>query len=216
MSRRRILDALPTRPSVELPETLPEFPQDEEPAALFARRLETVGGTLITQAGSGRLAATLAALAEEFGGGPVLWETGALIEQLRLGPDPGHSGWALTDLKPGAAVSRLEGRPVAADRQVAAGASVSVARAEWGIAETGSVVECAGAGRGRALAVLPPAHIAVLASDRLLATTADFYARPAPEGSVAVVVTGPSRTADIEKKLILGVHGPRFMGVVLV
>ncbi|HSR49778.1 MAG TPA: lactate utilization protein [Acidobacteriota bacterium] len=102
-------------------------------------------------------------------------------------------------------------------RQQAAQVPLSVSSGRWGIAETGSVYYQAGPGRSRLLSVLPPHHVVLLSRRRLLADAESFFQRleAGREGSAGVLVTGPSRTADIEKELVVGVHGPKRLSVIL-
>jgi L-lactate dehydrogenase complex protein LldG len=91
--------------------------------------------------------------------------------------------------------------------------------ADAGLAESGSIVLRSGPGRPRSASLLPGLHVAVLAVDRLVRSLAHYAAQhpAAPQGiSNLVVVTGPSRSADIEQELTLGVHGPRQLHVILV
>jgi hypothetical protein len=99
----------------------------------------------------------------------------------------------------------------ASSRSDLAAMRVSVSSAECGIAETGTVLEKAGAGRGRAQAVLAPVHVTFVRERDLFMNHADFFSQfqPGMDSSYEVLVTGPSRTADIEKTLVLGVHGPQ-------
>jgi L-lactate dehydrogenase complex protein LldG len=88
-----------------------------------------------------------------------------------------------------------------------------------GLADTGSLVLAAGPGRSRLASLLPPVHIAVLPADRVYATLPAFLAAsPGVAGTTSnlVLVTGPSRTADIEMTLTHGVHGPREVHVIVV
>ena len=98
----------------------------------------------------------------------------------------------------------------------AAAADVSLIRADVGIAETGAIGFVHRAGRPRAAALLPDRQVALLAASELVATVPDALARiaTAPPGSF-VLVAGPSRTADIEQRMILGVHAPRTLDVIL-
>ncbi len=88
-----------------------------------------------------------------------------------------------------------------------------------GLADTGSIVIEAGPGRGRLPSLLPPVHIAVLSRERLYGSLPTLLAADAGlvgRSSNLVIVTGPSRTADIEMKITHGVHGPRELHVVVV
>jgi L-lactate dehydrogenase complex protein LldG len=97
--------------------------------------------------------------------------------------------------------------------------AVGLTGALAGLADTGSLVLAAGSGRSRMASLLPPVHIAVLPQARLYATLPAFLAAnrgAAGETSNLVLVTGPSRTADIEMTLTHGVHGPREVHVIVV
>lgn len=89
------------------------------------------------------------------------------------------------------------------------------------IAQTGSVlVTCRGNG-GRALSVLPPHHVVIATVDQLLPDLADGYRVLRDRygdtlPSQITFITGPSRTGDIERILVLGAHGPKQLTVVLI
>lgn len=105
------------------------------------------------------------------------------------------------------------------DQLLLAGAGLTTA--QWGIAETGTLVLVATAERHRLASLLPPLHLVVLPTARLLGTLAHTLVRlQGPDGTPAArtitFVTGPSRTADIELELVVGVHGPRTLHVLLV
>ena len=70
----------------------------------------------------------------------------------------------------------------------------------------------------RLVSLVPPLHIALLPTERLLGTMADSLAAVHTNGPAPTItfITGPSRTADIELTLVVGVHGPRELHVVLV
>lgn len=98
------------------------------------------------------------------------------------------------------------------------GATVGVTGALAGLADTGSLVLVSGSGRGRLASLLPPVHVALLPLASLYPSMAAFLAAhpgAARQASNLVFISGPSRTADIEKTLTLGVHGPRELHVVL-
>jgi L-lactate dehydrogenase complex protein LldG len=95
--------------------------------------------------------------------------------------------------------------------------------ADAAVAESGSIALVSGPGRGRLASLLPPLHIALLPASRIvrsLPEALDLLARTfGPtlfrDRSNVVFVSGPSRTADIELSLTLGVHGPRAVHVVI-
>ena len=85
-------------------------------------------------------------------------------------------------------------------------------RADWGIADTGSLVLDSSSEDLRLATMLVETHVAVLPVSRLRATVTDLEAEmtrlmQAPPNYLAFI-TGASRTADIERVLTLGVHGP--------
>ena len=91
-----------------------------------------------------------------------------------------------------------------------------VSRALYGLADTGSVVLAASPDEPRANSLLPAVHISLLAEDRILpGLEALFEAVGGDLPSALAIVTGPSRSADIEQKLVVGVHGPGEVHVVL-
>jgi L-lactate utilization protein LutC len=91
-----------------------------------------------------------------------------------------------------------------------------VSEAAWGIAESGSVVLLSSREEPRARSLLPPTHVSLLRVDRILPGLAElFVALGADLPSSVAIVTGPSRSADVEQKLVVGVHGPGEVHVVL-
>jgi L-lactate dehydrogenase complex protein LldG len=107
------------------------------------------------------------------------------------------------------------------DRWTAARAVAGITSARWAIAETGSLALAHDADRGRVVSLLPPVHVAVLPTSRILGTVDAYFRAVAllgAEGGLPQalnLVTGPSRTADIEMDLSIGVHGPGQVHVVL-
>jgi L-lactate dehydrogenase complex protein LldG len=93
---------------------------------------------------------------------------------------------------------------------------VGVSRAAFGLADTGSVVLASGPDEPRARSLLPPVHVSILEADRILPGLPELFAEL--EGvlpSALAIVTGPSRSADIEQKLVMGVHGPGEVHIVI-
>jgi L-lactate dehydrogenase complex protein LldG len=98
----------------------------------------------------------------------------------------------------------------------AAVADLGVTSAIAAVAATGSVVVDAAVAGGRGASLLPTVHLCVVPRSRLVATPSDVLRRgPRPLSSNRVLITGPSRTGDIEQIITLGVHGPIAVHIVL-
>lgn len=108
-------------------------------------------------------------------------------------------------------------RPVDPDfRHRLPDAALGVTRCTAAVAETGTLVLAFDRQHPRATSLLPRRHLAVVAGADLVASLAEGLARvPTPAPSAVSCVTGPSRSADIEQLLTLGVHGPEQVHVVL-
>jgi L-lactate dehydrogenase complex protein LldG len=105
-------------------------------------------------------------------------------------------------------------------RAFCAGAAIGISSAVAALAETGTLVLHSGAGRSRLATLLPPLHVALVPTGRL--TTDIFSWRAARDGAAIAdvpanitLVSGPSKTADIEQTLAVGMHGPRRLVVIL-
>ena len=126
------------------------------------------------------------------------------------------------ELVAGASVARwadseLDG--IADGATAAADAGVSLIKADCGIADTGAIGFAHGPGRPRADGLLPDRQIALLARADLVQSVPEALARWFADGRAGaanvVFAAGPSRTADIEQRVMLGVHAPRSLDVVL-
>ncbi|HVV36991.1 MAG TPA: LUD domain-containing protein [Acidimicrobiales bacterium] len=100
------------------------------------------------------------------------------------------------------------------DAAAAATADIGFTGARAGVARTGSIVVDSGRAGGRTASLLPPMHVALLRADSVVRDPGDLW-RPlgVPMPSNLVQITGPSRSADIELIITLGVHGPRALWV---
>ena len=108
-------------------------------------------------------------------------------------------------------------------RQRLAESGMGITGADYAIAETGSVVVLPRQGLSRLVSVVPPVHVAIVRPSDIVGTLDDLftlrrleYLRHGGEmGSYLNFITGPSRTADIEQTIVVGVHGPREVHMVL-
>jgi L-lactate dehydrogenase complex protein LldG len=95
---------------------------------------------------------------------------------------------------------------------------VGITTAQAAIAETGTLILDSAHERHRLVSLVPPVHIAILDASRIVETLGEALTllRKDNEISPAVTfITGPSRTADIELTLAIGVHGPRELYVII-
>ena len=126
-----------------------------------------------------------------------------------LAAQKSHAGvcWPeFADLDWAAAGSRSKRDPTAGDDRL------GITGAFCAIAETGTLVVLAGADTPTATTLLPDTHIAVLRADRIVAGMEEAFALIRRERGhlprAVNMISGPSRTGDIEQTIVLGAHGP--------
>ena len=154
------------------------------------------------------------------------WVSGLGLKTAVIDSDP---AWASIGLPvrelveaAGLSIETVDGSAGPADL---AGFDLGITLADAAIAETGSIVQCARPFRPRSISLVPRCHLALVPRDRLLGGLEDFFEGIEEGASWAggdadfdtyfTWITGPSRTADIEKTLTIGVHGPGRTGVFL-
>jgi L-lactate dehydrogenase complex protein LldG len=96
---------------------------------------------------------------------------------------------------------------------------VGVSAAQYAIADTGTLVLESDAEKHRLVSLVPPVHIAIIKADKICFTIAEALAKVDHESELSLVITmitGPSRTADIELTLTIGVHGPQELYVIVI
>jgi L-lactate dehydrogenase complex protein LldG len=96
---------------------------------------------------------------------------------------------------------------------------LGITGAEAAFAETGTIVVRSGPGQPRMASLVPLVHVAVLRRERIFRSASHWAADPSArmgDGSNVVFITGPSKTADIESIVTLGVHGPKHLHIALV
>jgi L-lactate utilization protein LutC len=120
---------------------------------------------------------------------------------------------------PGTSMLRGDSAPDRDVRQFNA-ASVGVTVALAGIADSGAIVQAVSPDENRSVSLLPDEHVAFLPVERIVPTL--HVAAPLLDALVRVdrksavtLIGGPSKTADIEKVLVTGVHGPGALTIVL-
>jgi len=153
---------------------------------------------------AGRIAAiTLASEPEFFGQKALILHEHPLLQALALD--------TLTELKDIPQHWTSPANPRVRAQTLAA--SIGVTVADWGIAESATIVQLTRPGRPRSTSLVPSIHIALLPLSRLVADLAEAFTlvRRESEHASMVLISGPSKTADIEGCMVLGAHGPRAM-----
>ena len=108
-------------------------------------------------------------------------------------------------------------------RRRMAASGLGITGADYAVAETGSVIVLPRRGLSRLVSVVPPVHLAIARPSDIVGTLDDlfilrrleYHTNGGDMGSYLNFITGPSRTADIEQTIVVGVHGPRAVHLVL-
>lgn len=204
-ARNEILDSLRTKESeADLP---PAWESQRDFDDLAARFEES----LIAAKGEVRRADNLESAWKEVDA--ILREIGA--QAVVANDEPPFSAELLTERWP-ECEWHVVGQTAGDLREFCARADVGLSSAEVALAETGSIVVESGPGKSRLATLLPPIHIALVPVSRL---TPDIFTwtanRSGKMPANTTIISGPSKSADIEFILTLGVHGPKRMIVVL-
>lgn len=107
------------------------------------------------------------------------------------------------------------------DKNALEGCEAGITACEAAVAQTGSILVSSGSCGGRALSILPHVHVVICGVEQVVGTLGDAFelVRERHAGrlpSMLSFITGPSRTGDIERILVLGAHGPKELVVLLV
>jgi L-lactate dehydrogenase complex protein LldG len=112
---------------------------------------------------------------------------------------------------------RVPGLSFEVARERAAAAKVGISQLDWAMASTGSLIQDAAPVERRLVSTLPIIHIAIVETGHLLPDMPAVFRKISPEQTNFIsFITGPSRTADIERVLTIGVHGPEKLIIVFV
>jgi L-lactate dehydrogenase complex protein LldG len=102
--------------------------------------------------------------------------------------------------------------PHDADKQALAHADLGVTEVDFALPETGTLGLLSSPEKPRLISLLPRVHLAIMRPAALRADLHQAFAE-AKKHNYLVLISGPSRTADIEKVLTLGAHGPKALHV---
>jgi len=174
-----------------------------DPVRRFAHELAALGGFAHLVPNSQAAVATVFDLAQARKARRVFLGEGALVDPLRLADQLASNGMEviLSDTS----------------RDAIFAADLGISGVDALIAETGSIVQASRPGQPRSLSLLPPCYIAIADRSQLYADLFDWF-DTFPVGDLPAsisLITGPSKTGDIELKLVTGVHGPGEVHVIL-
>ncbi|MCX7914028.1 MAG: lactate utilization protein [Thermodesulfovibrionales bacterium] len=123
----------------------------------------------------------------------------------------------LKDLDKEEISKRLPGLKYEVTKPLAAHAKIGISQMDWAIANTGTLVSDSTQIEQRLVSTLPEIHVAVVQTSQLVPDLASLLSQIKPDrASFIALITGPSRTADIERILTIGVHGPERLVIVFV
>jgi L-lactate utilization protein LutC len=177
----------------------------DDPVGRLRAELAAAGGRLHLAADAAEAAAVIGWLVKEAGARKVLVGDGDLIDSLDLKR-------ALSDLE----VIEVRQLQDGLDREAFFAADVGVSGVESVIAETGTLVLETRRDQPRALSLLVPVHVAVARREQILRDLFDLFTPDRALPACLTLITGPSKTGDIELRLVTGVHGPGEVHLVLV
>ena len=189
---KKIKQALKQSVPVPFPATqpLPPYPAlQQEPALEFAERFTNLQGRFSYCSSEAELVTQLNALAEKRKWEKIFCREAALREMLNASGFP------------------FNYHPTLADCDAA------ITGCEYLVARTGSILLSSAGESGRTVSVYAPIHICIAYTHQVVEDISDGLEKVLLQNStypsLLTLATGPSRTADIEKTLVVGVHGPK-------
>ena len=201
-SKKGTTPPLPAVPSGR--EIFSDFPEDGLPE-IFLKNLAALRGEGIVGQSMDEVARSLGAVLGTIDAGPIFAQDLPLVR-------------AIVQRVPTQAmreITRKSEWSIANDEL--AGSVAAITAADAFIARTGSVALRSTTAGGRRLSVLPPIHIVIGTTSQVTASLDGWIQSVETDDawSLGTIITGPSRTSDIEKILVLGAHGPKGLIVLL-
>jgi len=180
--------------------------------AQFAAALTAVGGHPIEAPDEAGAIEQIAALLHSCGLRSAALGAGITTDSASAAARLSREGFDVTD------VPSYDGQQTGL-KEALSSIDAGIVEADYGIGPTGTLVMIAHPARPRSLSLLPPINIVLLRTGRILPNLAAALRAVGPQTIAAhpmVMVTGPSRTADIEKRIVIGVHGPKELYVIII
>lgn len=199
----------------DLPERVGYCGAGADPVARLIDEVNAVGGQAHPAADLNEAREALAGLLAQYAPKSALCWQHLLLDRLGLNEVLSQRKIARLDHDSLASLDQGEQR-----RQMFA-AEIGISSVSLAVAETGTLVMQSGPGRERLASLLPPVHVAIVEAAQIVPDLFDAFDRLGAEGlenlpSNLVLITGPSKTGDIELTLTTGVHGPGKWHVIVI
>ncbi len=186
----------------------------DDPCEVMAREIAQVGGIAHRAADDEAAREVLRQLIAQHEVRRALCWQHPVLQELQLAALLESLGVELLDPE------QLASLPEDQRRQQMLEADLGISSTTWAIAETGTLALVATPTTPRTASLLPPVHVAIVRRSQIIPDLFDFFEQLAGHGdeipSNVTLITGPSKTGDLELRLVTGVHGPGQWHVVLV
>lgn len=180
-----------------------------DPVASFLKEWRAVGGFGERVADAGAALTYLSEIIEKHSVKSALVWSHPLLAELGLSEWLNSKGIEVRDW------AEIEHLPAERRKDLAFSADLGITSVDFAVAETGSLALCSRpGGRGRSASLLPPLHVTLLRPAQIVPDLFDLFRELGIEQTATglpsnvVLITGPSKTGDIQLKLTTGVHGP--------
>jgi L-lactate dehydrogenase complex protein LldG len=202
-----------------VPETIVRVGVQEDLVLRFAAEVDAVGGQSYLVSDAAGVHAALSRLVEESGATSALCWQHELLDRVGLAEFLKTRGIARHGY------ASLASMPSDQQRQVMLGCEIGITSCDLAIAETGTLVMCSRPGQERVASLLPPYYVTIVERRQIVADLVDAVAALEGSGfgvqgsglpSNVTLITGPSKTGDIELQLTTGVHGPGRWRVIVI
>ena len=199
----------------EVPATAGYVGSDDDRCAAMATEVDEVGGSgrIVNDWNAAREALTVV-LTDNHVQSALCWQHPILKELalpslLSAHQISAHDFDSLANLEPGER------------RRVLLAADIGISGIDYAIAETGTLLLCSRPGQERVVSLLPPVHVAIVHEKQIVPDLIDAIDEIIRQGTQSLpsnitLITGPSKTGDIELQLTTGVHGPGKWYVIII
>ena len=177
---------------------------------LLEEEITKTGGVFYLARDKEEIAQYLITLAKRVNAKTIIRDNSILLQGLKLDGVLNNEGLQVIIDYSGTRPAKETKEDKAAWHQQAKDAALGVTSIEYILADTGTVVIKSRPGLSRTLSLVPPIHVAIGEERQILPGLETLFSQGAnlQPGSAVIFITGPSRTADIEQTLTIGVHGP--------